>query len=341
MRLLILAIFTALLISTAPVSDEAVSRSVERARSLATTAFVNDSVIVEIKEEGPAEAPPETTAQTGESSGSPTNPDEEGNTQPALQATIPDGTSSAVPSTNTTNDTPVVSEVEVTTQTNTPSNNESDPGTDTGSTGSSESGTQTTTATAEEILAALLGNQAVVARASGGGGLFGDGARGTEIRVFSDRVRESLRARGITSLSIPNAGSILGAAHGAGNKLTQSDFTLFLSSALLRDENIKDVRLRDGELTTEYRALGRLFGFVPIRYTLRVSLSWEAGVTRDVSARFPWYKFFLRTGVSRSALEALLESEVNRAIKGYEAEFDVATRAFTAVAEVLGSRTGV
>jgi len=347
MRLFILAIFTALLISTAPVSDEVVSQSIDRARTLAAGAFVNDSVVVEIQEEGPAEAPPETTVQAGEVTSGAHTPDENGGEGVQSQATIPNGMSPSADSSSdaqTQNIVPVVAEVEITTEAGATPNGEtnSTAGPETASSGSATQTTTTTaTATAEEILAALLGNQAVVARFGDGGGLFGNSTNGTDISFNADRIRSSLRARGITNLTIPNAGAILGATSSAGSRLTQSDFTLFLASALLRDENIEDVRLRDGEIMTEYRALGRLFGFVPLRYTLRVTVLWDIGTVTDVSVTFPWYKFFLQTGVSRSSLEALLESEVSRAIKGQEAEFDVATRAFTAVVETLSSRIGM
>jgi len=298
--------------------------------------FVNDSEIVEVGG-GAITSPSENTVQTGSDSSNNTNDDNDSNSSNTTSqnenndfvVTFSDEEAES----NSAQD-PVVAQVEVQVSDSSDSSGASD-----------ESTGNTTTVNTEEIIAALIGNQAVVTTTSGasgsaGGSFFGNNSGGT-FHIYASRVRDAFRARRVTNLTIPSGSEILRNNARDGRVFTQSDFSLFVASTILQDDNIEDISIAQGVMTTEYRAFGQLFGFVPMRYTLRVSLSFSAGGVSDIDVKFPWYKFFLKTGTTKKLLESNLRDEIAVYVQEQHTEFDIATRAFTAVAETLRARVGV
>lgn len=297
----------------------------------AALAFLNDSEIIEIGQAPPPELPPENAVQTGSGT---TDTSDTGSTSGGGTSASRDETTVVFSDTGGTNNSSVVTEVSVT---STDSGSSASSG---GATTSGDSTNTTDTVSTDEIITVLIGSQAVVTTSgtSGGGGTFFSSGG---IRIFAGRVRDALRAQHIAGLSIPNARDVLSTRASNGRGLSRNDFTLFVTSAILKDENMQDIHWNQGVLTTEYRVLGRLFGFIPHRYTLFVSLEVLPGSEAEARVNFPWYRFFLATGTSRSTLEAAIETAVKDELGDHEAEFDVATRAFTVVADVLSVRAGL
>lgn len=337
LALLVLFIFSAAYIAMPA------GRYAARNAILAAAAFVNDSVIIEINEEGPPNAPPEDAVTEG---AVPASGGANASSGGGSVLTFPDGGSgasgSALPASVITDIVAVTAAA--------PSSG------DAGASGSAAAGAPGggEIVSAASIIAALIGNQALTMfDASGSGTSSADagspnssGASGAlATHITASRVRGSLAARGIEQLAIPNIGALLAprAAQGTRSapRFTERDFAIVVSAAALSDEYLGDVDFSGGVLDTKYRALGWLFGFVPLRYPLAVSLTLFEGREPDVTVRFPWYKFLLRTGISSFALEHEIQSAVAAGILERGADFDAATRAFSAVEDILMARAGV
>lgn len=199
------------------------------------------------------------------------------------------------------------------------------------------------TITVEQIITALLGSQAVTALIESvpeGGGAFGLADSGIRLQFFGGRIRDVFKALGVVSISIPNRETLLKGTGPYSVQFSQQEFTLFVASAVLQDEYIDSVVYANGVLTTSYRALGRLFGVVPLRYTLKVTTTFAQGTLEAVEVRFPWYSFFLAKGMSGSALEARIKAQIVENVRGFSSEYDVTTRAFVGIADVLRVRLG-
>lgn len=310
-------------------------------------AFLNDSEIIEINEPGPDAPPPENTVQVGvdTTNDPPPNNSEEGGDSgnEALSLDESDATSTITFSEdiqgeedNTSTQTSVITEVSVTTATETPTSG----GSSSGDSGGTTSTTETTVSDPASVIASLIGSGALTV--SGGesvGG--GSGSNGTltdrMVRIDAARARASFKVQRITQLSLSGVEAIV---RGRGGDTTQrfneNDFALFVSSRLLRDEYIDDIELIGQTVETEYRALGRLFGIFPMRYSMTVSVNFSNAEDVSVDVRFPWYSFFLGTGVSSFELERVLAGEVKNSISLHSEDiFGVATQVFAAVVETL------
>lgn len=309
----------------------------ERGASLAAV-FTNDSVIVEVGDLPPDGPPPAEGEVSG--GGDSSSSADDNNNSDTSNGTSPSDDDSVIVFDETSDDDsddsstpPVVDDVEVVVDNSSSGSNSS------GDNEPSGTSTDSTTETidSEEVLTALVGNQAVTT-----GGASGAGTGGVlSIKIHADRVREAFNARNIAVLTLPSIEGAVRQARQQGTGLTRNDFALFASAAVLQDDNVRDVAYDAGVLTTEYRALGRLFGVIPTWYTLRISITVSETGASDVSVRFPWYKFFLATGVSRSTLEQELSNQVTARVQTGAGEFDVATQVFAAMAEVLRLRVGV
>lgn len=205
---------------------------------------------------------------------------------------------------------------------------------ETTSAGGGEGGsTPTGSIDSEALIDTLIQNQALTISTSGGGG------GGVSVRIRADRLRAAFAAEGISALAVPNRSELLG--RGAGRAaLSRNDFTIFVAETILRDSYIDSVVFANGTLTTTYRARGRLLGFLPTRYRLGVSASFTEGQLRQVSLRFPWYSFFLAKGASAAVLEQKITALIQENIAGVEGEYDVATRAFLGMSDVLNQLFG-
>jgi len=186
----------------------------------------------------------------------------------------------------------------------------------------------------EDIFAALVGAAAVVGlnpSETGGGGA---------LTLYGDRVREAFTLQGIASIEIPGRVELL-ASHRAGEAVfSRSDFTLFVSSAILADEYLDEVKYFSGTLSIRYRAPGRLFGFVPLRYPIRVEAGFQSGTLASLEVRFPWYSFLLAKGITKDAFSTKLDRTITEEIDGFVEEYDVATHAFIAAGDTLSLTFG-
>jgi hypothetical protein len=190
---------------------------------------------------------------------------------------------------------------------------------------------------AQSLVDTLSANLAISGSGSAGASGFGGGVDGA-------RARAALLARGITGVYLPDTGPAAGGTWSGGKKripLSRDDVALVISSTSLTDENLVAATFTQDSLDITYRASGRLLFFIPKGFTVRVALNFKAeSVEERVTVKFPWYKFLLKTGVSKKALVQELDAAV-LANRGAPEGFDAAAAVFTATADVLRARHGV
>ena len=76
------------------------------------------------------------------------------------------------------------------------------------------------------------------------------------------------------------------------------DLENFATGVLLKDENIESVSFNNGEIKVEYKAQGKLFGFIPHTYRETITVDAKAEASGRVKVRFPWYQSLLTPGLS-------------------------------------------
>lgn len=125
-------------------------------------------------------------------------------------------------------------------------------------------------------------------------------AYGSGFWLDASKAREELRRLGIQKLTVLNASH---AGKKKGRALTQEELGVIAASRSLQDDNIETIYIAFDRLNVDYRSLGRLFGVIPMTFTLKISIYPESLIESErVKLKFPWYKFFLRTYVSASEL---------------------------------------
>lgn len=287
--------------------------------------FLNDSNVVEVDPSVENE-PPVIYVGGGVSpiyQNNPSTPTEEddGDTSPNDPLIVFDSPSAETPSTPS-----VVTSVVVTS-------------TDSGGSGS-DLGPVETVVDVVTIFNALIGNQALVTNTDPGssaGSFFGGGVFERGLYLYADRIRDAFRTQGIAQFNIPHSADLL---RDTRISFSQSDFALFVASATLKDQYLGDVALLSGKVEVKYHAVGRLFGFIPLRYPLVTTVSFSQGTVTAVDLKFPWYSFVLSKGVSPSVLKERIRSNVITETNGFTTDTDIATRAFVATADTLKAQFG-
>ena len=197
---------------------------------------------------------------------------------------------------------------------------------DGGATGS-ENG-EGTPSTGEDLLSTLFGHQAVSFGLNGGSS--GGGDWGT-ITISGAKARAALLTRGVSRLSISD---LLNSRF-----FTREDFTLVAASKILENKSIEEVILTLDTLSLTYRSEGRLFAVFPFSYPIKLTINPNAD-TREkrILVKFPWYRFFLQTFVSRSELQAQIDGAITEVLLEAETGADVKTKILIAVTEKIQSR---
>lgn len=217
---------------------------------------------------------------------------------------------------------------------------------DEGSENSGDSDSDNETVSSESILDTLTGNQAVsggdsaVAGSEGGGsaeGASSGGGSGTS--VFGEKTREALFSRGITHITIPPLPSSDEVRSPARVPYTRNDLALIVSAALVEYPSVEDVFFTTDALTISYKARGRLFVTIPLTYNAKVSLKFNEKTTKKrVSISFPWYRFLLWTGVSKSQLRTTIDGVISDTPEG--GGYDRAALIFQNVTDILSGARG-
>lgn len=154
---------------------------------------------------------------------------------------------------------------------------------------------------AEEFLATLIGNQAVSLNSSVYDEYGGDGA----IYINAEAIRAALRARGVRDITLSSKNAEGGRA---GRLRAKQDFALVAASEVLNHSGVSEIILSGGTLSLQYRARGRLFAVIPLNFRVRLALTPAAqSLEERVIVKFPWYKFFLQTYVSKKILQNELD----------------------------------
>lgn|GEM_PF-1381939 len=184
-------------------------------------------------------------------------------------------------------------------------------GVDSGTSGASQNGGNTggdEEAAAEGLFGTLVGNQAVTVKGGAGNGS-GDA---WSVSVNGDAVRRSLKARGIGKVSIPGFDDIGDFFSSFPLTLrTGQDFAIVAASTALKNPGIEEISLTLGTLHIAYRARGNLFAFLPLIYRIRIDVNPDERDSKSrIAVKFPWYKFFLQTYVSKQTIESEVEAAI-------------------------------
>ena len=141
------------------------------------------------------------------------------------------------------------------------------------------------------------------------------------------------------------------------------DLENFAEGVLVKDEGIENISFNYQKIEFEYKAQGRLFGFIPLNYAQSVTVNTRVEGGGRVKVKFPWYSILMKTGASTQELEtdiaASLESSgdlvglnpqpeppsaerksgsIIAADFNYRAEASAYARAFTTISNVLKTK---
>ena len=126
------------------------------------------------------------------------------------------------------------------------------------------------------------------------------------------------------------------------------DLENFATGVLLKDENIEIVSFNNSEIKVEYKAQGKLFGFIPHTYRETITVDAKAEASERVKVRFPWYRFLLTSDLSADDItKSLGDNLVNfnplatggtAVSANAEAEVSALAEAFETVSNVLKTK---
>lgn len=100
---------------------------------------------------------------------------------------------------------------------------------------------------------------------------------------------------------------------------TEEDLQLHIVAAVQNDVNINEVRLGEDAVVVDYATTVRLFGFIPVETTQKVTVRFGDGergeeISTDefgrVKVQFPWWHIFGTKAVSPNDLEDVIEDEL-------------------------------
>ena len=191
----------------------------------------------------------------------------------------------------------------------------------------------------QDLLTALSSGGAIVAgsgNASANGGISEDTSAG--IRIVGANVRGSLRSNGIFLRMLADLGGF--GAHAQ----TRADVGLIAASTALTNSNIEEVFFKLHEFIVTYRSRGYLLGFVPVSYTVRVTVNPELTAADRVKIKLPWYRFFLRKLFSPGTLARDINAIVAAHIQNSDPDQNLSAQQaqlFVAVANLLKSKIDV
>ena len=192
----------------------------------------------------------------------------------------------------------------------------------------------------QDLLTVLSSGGAIEIAGSGGGSTSGNLSEDTSagIRIVGANVRGSLRSNGIFLRMLADLGGF--GAHAQ----TRADVGLIAASTALTNSNIEEVFFKLHEFIVTYRSRGYLLGFVPVSYTVRVTVNPELTAADRVKIKLPWYRFFLRKLFSPDALARDINAIVAAHIQNSDPEQNLSAQQaqlFVAVANLLKSKIDV
>ena len=206
--------------------------------------------------------------------------------------------------------------------------------------GTSAQNAQTETG-GQDLLTVLSSGGAIEVTSAGGGGGSANGRISENtagIRIVGTKVRSSLRTSGVFLRMLADIGGFGGQAQ------TRADVGLVAASTALTNSNIEEVFFKLHEFTISYRSRGYLLGFVPVSFTVKVTVNPELQSADRVRVTLPWYRFFLRKLFSTDTLTrdigGVVASHIQNPDRDPEASADQA-KLFVAVADFLKSKIDV
>lgn len=104
----------------------------------------------------------------------------------------------------------------------------------------------------------------------------------------------------------------------------------YASATVRADERLESIVVADGRMEMEYRKSAKFLWLIPASMTVHVAVD-EDG---EVSVRYPWYSFLMKTEMSRAEIEASLAAEISDINASVDAAATAGTSGIQANADV-------
>lgn len=147
-------------------------------------------------------------------------------------------------------------------------------------------------------------------------GASNSGSNGS-ILIVGSKLREALVKKGLLTISVRgwdfDDTSFVddSAYYEAEASFDASDLAVVATAIVFRDQNIEQVAIDGEHLNVTYLARGKLFWFIPITFTVYLSIN-TSGTTdaERVALKYPWYRIFVGLPVSPNTLAANLNASI-------------------------------
>jgi type VI protein secretion system component Hcp len=169
------------------------------------------------------------------------------------------------------------------------------------------------------------------------GGAPEEASKPKEIVVVGSKVREVLRAQGVTKVTVRGWDPEKKEEISGSDVQNEADLGMMLVAVAQADENIEEVSLNFEEIKVTYTSQGKLFGFIPVSYLINVTADRNEEIDSSaygrVKVKFPWYRVLMRTGLSRSEIEAEITEGLTAG--GEESDVVVQAKTFITISNIL------
>jgi hypothetical protein len=176
---------------------------------------------------------------------------------------------------------------------------------------------QDTTAATGASFVDFLGNESGVTYSPRSTqGVSNVGSNGS-IVIVGSKLREALIKKGLLTISVrgwdfdDTSFTDDSAYYEAEAAFDSSDLAVVATAIVFRDQNIENVSIQGERLNVTYTARGDLFWFIPITFTVYLSIN-TSGTTdaERITLKYPWYRIFVALPVSPNTLAANLNASI-------------------------------
>lgn len=94
---------------------------------------------------------------------------------------------------------------------------------------------------------------------------------------------------------------------------TSEDLKVYVEAVALRDEAIRDIRIKKDVIEVESREQGKLFGFIPVQMTRTVAIKFNLkdSSADPVNVQFSWWHVFVKKSESAADTRNEIKTELN------------------------------
>lgn len=137
------------------------------------------------------------------------------------------------------------------------------------------------------------------------------------IVIVGSKLREALVKKGLLTISVrgwdfDDTTFVDDSAYYlAEANFSSSDLAVVATAIVFRDQNIEQVTIEGEHLNVTYTARGKLFWFIPITFTVYLSINTSGATDAErVTLKYPWYRIFVSLPVSPNTLAANLNASI-------------------------------